>query len=77
MEKEHRSLSLLEVKNLKTYFYTEEGVVPAVDGLSFNLDEGEFNAVDAQIIVPDGLKISSSSRNENWKEHTLNSNSAI
>ena len=41
--------------------------------VSFNLDEGEFNAVDAQIIVPDGLKISSSSRNENWKEHTLNS----
>lgn len=45
MEKEHRSLSLLEVKNLKTYFYTEEGVVPAVDGLSFNLDEGETLAI--------------------------------
>ncbi len=32
---------LLEVKNLRTYFYTEEGVVRAVDGVSWHLDEGE------------------------------------
>lgn len=32
---------LLEVQNLKTYFYTEDGVVPAVDGVSFTLDKGE------------------------------------
>jgi oligopeptide/dipeptide ABC transporter ATP-binding protein len=32
---------LLEVKNLKTYFYTEEGVVKAVDGVSFDLYEDE------------------------------------
>ena len=32
---------LLEVKGLKTYFYTDEGVVPAVDGVSFSIDEGE------------------------------------
>ncbi|MFQ5860995.1 MAG: ABC transporter ATP-binding protein [Dehalococcoidia bacterium] len=32
---------LLEVKGLKTYFYTEEGVVKAVDGVSFDLQEGE------------------------------------
>jgi oligopeptide transport system ATP-binding protein len=32
---------LLEVKNLRTYFYTEEGVVRAVDGVSWDLDEGE------------------------------------
>ena len=24
---------LLEVKDLKTYFYTQDGVVPAVDGV--------------------------------------------
>ena len=36
---------LLEVKDLRTYFYTEEGVVPAVDGLSFKLDEGETLAI--------------------------------
>ena len=32
---------LLEVKNLRTYFYTQEGVVRAVDGVSWDLDEGE------------------------------------
>ncbi|MFX0019808.1 MAG: ABC transporter ATP-binding protein [Promethearchaeota archaeon] len=32
---------LLEVKNLKTYFYTEEGVVKAVDGVSFDMYEDE------------------------------------
>lgn len=33
--------NLLEVKNLKTYFFTEDGVVPAVDGVDFNLKPGE------------------------------------
>ncbi len=32
---------LLEVKNLKTYFYTDEGVVRAVDGIGFNIRKGE------------------------------------
>src|SRR4029434_8217449 len=32
---------LLEVKGLKTYFYTEEGVVRAVDGVSFEVYPGE------------------------------------
>jgi oligopeptide/dipeptide ABC transporter ATP-binding protein len=32
---------LLEVKNLRTYFYTQEGVVRAVDGVSWDLNEGE------------------------------------
>ncbi len=32
---------LLEVKNLKTYFYTEEGVVHAVDGVDFSIFPGE------------------------------------
>ena len=32
---------LIQVKNLKTYFYTEEGIVKAVDGLSFDIYEGE------------------------------------
>ncbi len=32
---------LLEVKNLKTYFYTEDGVVKAVDGVDFYVKEGE------------------------------------
>jgi len=32
---------LLEVKNLKTYFYTEDGVVHAVDGVDFYVNPGE------------------------------------
>ena len=32
---------LLQVKNLKTYFYTEDGVVKAVDGISYSLRAGE------------------------------------
>jgi oligopeptide/dipeptide ABC transporter ATP-binding protein len=33
--------NLLEVKDLKTYFYTEDGVVPAVDGVDFELKPGQ------------------------------------
>ncbi len=33
--------ALLSVRNLKTYFYTDEGVVRAVDGLSYDLHRGE------------------------------------
>ena len=32
---------LLEIKNLRTHFYTFEGVVKAVDGVSYDLEEGE------------------------------------
>ena len=32
---------LLEVKNLKTYFYTEEGTARAVDGMDFIIRKGE------------------------------------
>ena len=32
---------LLEVKNLKTYFFTEDGVVKAVDGVDFFVKSGE------------------------------------
>lgn len=32
---------LLEVKNLKTHFYTEDGVVHAVDGVDFHVAPGE------------------------------------
>jgi len=33
--------SLLQVKDLKTYFFTDEGVVKAVDGVSYDIQEGE------------------------------------
>jgi len=34
-------LALLEVKDLRTYFYTQEGTVKAVDGTSYVVEEGE------------------------------------
>jgi oligopeptide transport system ATP-binding protein len=34
-------VTLLEVNNLRTNFYTQDGVVNAVQGVSFSLDEGE------------------------------------
>ena len=32
---------LLEVDDLKMYFHTEDGIVRAVDGVSYTLDRGE------------------------------------
>src|SRR5437764_1595227 len=32
---------LLQVKGLKTYFYTEDGVVKSVDGVDFEVRRGE------------------------------------
>ena len=34
--------TVLEVNGLQTYFYTDEGVVKAVDGLSYRVRKGEF-----------------------------------
>lgn len=36
---------LLEVRNLVTKFYTEQGIVNAVNGISYTLDEGESMAL--------------------------------
>jgi oligopeptide/dipeptide ABC transporter ATP-binding protein len=33
--------TVLEVKDLQTFFYTDEGLVKAVDGLSYQVNEGE------------------------------------
>jgi len=40
-EKAESSKKLIEVRGLKTYFYTEEGIVKAVDGVSFDIYEDE------------------------------------
>lgn len=37
--------NLLEVKGLKTYFYRKDGVVKAVDGISYDLKRGETLAI--------------------------------
>ena len=34
-------MPLLEVKNLKTHFFTPEAIVKAVDGISYSVEEGE------------------------------------
>ncbi|MTW87910.1 ATP-binding cassette domain-containing protein [Virgibacillus dakarensis] len=36
---------LLEVKNLHTHFFTEHGVIPSVNGVSFSVDKGEIIGV--------------------------------
>ncbi|MBV7338314.1 ABC transporter ATP-binding protein [Chloroflexi bacterium TSY] len=36
---------LLDVKNLKTQFFTQDGVVHAVNGISYSVDEGETVAI--------------------------------
>jgi peptide/nickel transport system ATP-binding protein len=34
-------VALLEVKDLRTYFHTDDGVVKAVDGVSFSIEKGK------------------------------------
>src|SRR4051812_48946561 len=34
-------MALLDVKDLKTYFRTDDGIVKAVDGVSFNVEKGK------------------------------------
>ncbi len=40
-ERRGAAVPLLELKDLRTYFYSEEGVARAVDGVSYTLLEGE------------------------------------
>ncbi len=35
-------MALLEVKNLKTHFFTRNGVVKSVDGISFSIEKGKI-----------------------------------
>ena len=34
-------MALLEVKDLRTYFHTDDGVVKAVDGVYFSVEKGQ------------------------------------
>ena len=34
-------MPLLEVKDLRTWFHTRDGIIRAVDGVSFSLERGE------------------------------------
>ena len=37
--------SLLEIKNLQTWFYTDAGIVKAVDGVTYGVELGETLAL--------------------------------
>ncbi len=39
------SPNILEVRNLKTYFYTEDGIVRSVDGVDFTVRRGEVMGI--------------------------------
>lgn len=41
LEKKRKSKDLVEFKNLKTHFFTEDGIVKAVNDVSFKIKEGE------------------------------------
>jgi oligopeptide/dipeptide ABC transporter ATP-binding protein len=41
VEKNHNNDVLLNISELKTYFYTEEGVSKAVDGVDYSVEKGE------------------------------------
>ncbi len=45
METLKQDEKILEVRGLKTYFYTEDGVVKAVDGVDFDVNRGEIVAL--------------------------------
>jgi len=38
----NRKRRILHVKDLKTYFYGTEGITKAVDGISYEINEGEI-----------------------------------
>ncbi|WP_274363298.1 ABC transporter ATP-binding protein [Paenibacillus thermotolerans] len=42
---EKKQATLVRVSNLKTYFYTEDGTVPAIDGVDFEVRQGETLAI--------------------------------
>ena len=44
-------MAILEVKELKVYFHTRNGVVKAVDNVSFSVDSGKTLAIVKSIPV--------------------------
>jgi ABC-type dipeptide/oligopeptide/nickel transport system ATPase component len=48
---------VLEVKGLKTQFFTQDGVVKAVNGISYELNEGETLGIVGESGCGKSLKV--------------------
>src|SRR3954447_9580431 len=44
-ENAHKEGNILEIRNLRTYFFTADGIVKAVDGVDIELKHGETLAI--------------------------------
>jgi ABC-type microcin C transport system duplicated ATPase subunit YejF len=71
---ERREVSrLLEIDRLQTYFFSAAGVVKAVDGISFDINQGETIAIVGE---PDAASPSARSRSCGWSPIRLAASSA-
>ena len=63
-------MALLEVQDLKTYFRTDDGVVKAVDGVSFSIEKGKPTVrldMLARVLAAVGLALSTAPRDRVWR----------
>ena len=47
----NKDIPLLQVKNLKVYFYLEEGILKAVDDVSFDMERKEVLGIVGSLVA--------------------------
>ncbi len=68
-------LTALEIKDLKTYFFFDEGIVHAVDGVSLTLDHGKtLGVVGSSAIRMVGLQARAMAIMARWRMPPESSN---